>query len=447
MRVLLLAAIGAALAAGSASTRSDATATEPARAAKTLSPVLGISYRSPGGALAWFEPLTLRMLPGRKAPLGGHLGGSWAFSPDRSTLAVANCERASTRPGIRFVNARAMRVLGDIQLSRYDGCTDSLTWLKRDRLLAIVRTGGRSELVVVDPLARRIIRRDSPWGDWSIAIGRTADELVLLLASPGAIGPARLAVVDAEGTMRVATVDGVLAGTVEVEGGSSDYRARTISPGLAVDPGGRRAFIVPHEGAIVEIDLATLAVSYHELERPSLLGRFWRWFMPSADAKMLEGPVRQAGWLGDGMIGVSGQDYSIDPSDRGEERFSASPVGLSLIDTRSWTTRRLDDEASGFAVASGLVIAQGGRWDSGQERGSGPGLRAFGLDGQERWRLRSGEYRWMDTAGSVGYVYIGEWGAEVVDLTTGSILATVRWDVRDPRLQLPQLLSAQTSSW
>ena len=36
--------------------------------------MLGVSYGSPRGTLAWFEPMTLKMLPGRKAQLGGHFG-------------------------------------------------------------------------------------------------------------------------------------------------------------------------------------------------------------------------------------------------------------------------------------------------------------------------------------------------------------------------------------
>lgn len=445
MRVPLVAAVALAVIGATLASRPEATATGPARAAKTLPPVLGISYRSDRGTLAWFDPLTLRMLPGRKASLGGHTA-SWTFSADRSVLAISSCSGEGYQPPapeIRFVNARAMRVLGDLRLSPVQGCADALTWLRPNRLLAVVRSGERSELVVVDPTTRRAVRRETlPENIW--ATGRTRADLVLLLATFDSIGPVRLAVADSEGGLRITTVDRVLAGTV-VDRQSSDYRARTISPGLAVDPDGRRAFLVPASGPIAEIDLATLAVSYHEIDRPSLLRRFLTWLTPSAQAKVLEGPVREARWLGEGIIAVAGMDYSVGRDARGGPLYVGTPAGLSLVDTGSWTSRELSRDASGFAVGEGLVIAQGGRWDSGAERGYGPGLQAFDLDGRERWKLHSGEYRWIDTAGPVGYAYVAEGRAEIVDLATGLVLGVIAHDDQlDP---WPQLLAAQASGW
>jgi hypothetical protein len=252
--------------------------------------------------------------------------------------------------------------------------------------------------------------------------------------------PARLVVVDVEGRTRLTIIDRIRAGAISDE----EHHSRTISPGLAVDPESRRAFVVPHAGPIAEIDLQTLRVTYHELDQPSLLGRLLSWLTPAAQAKVLEGLVREARWLGDGMLAVSGVDYSLAASATGQPPLVAAPAGLSLVNTRSWTSRVLDDQASGFAVGSGLVVAQGGSWDSGQERGQGPGLRAFGLDGRQRWQHRPGENLWMDPAGSVGYAYVSESSAEVIDLATGSVLATVRLDDRNP---MPELLAAQTSSW
>ncbi len=155
----------------------------------------------------------------------------------------------------------------------------------------------------------------------------------------------------------------------------------------------------------------------------------------------MEGPIREARWLGDGMLAVSGMDYSVEAGTSGAARFLQAPAGVRLIDTRSWTSRLLESEASSFAVGAGLVVAQGGRWDNAEERGYGPGLRAFGLDGKERWRLHTGEYRWMDTAGSVGYVHIAGGMADVVDLEAGAAVSRV---VPDP---FPQLLAGRSSSW
>jgi hypothetical protein len=444
MRAPLVCAALVAVVAAAAAQRTGATAADPAPIAKAPAPVLGVANPSSGGWLAWFDPLTLRMLPGRKAPLGGHYG-SWAFSANRATLAIASCgdHRGG---GIRFVNARTMRVLGDLELSRsFSNCTSSLTWLAPRRLLAVVQSG--AHVVVVDPVARRVLRRTSlPAAPWATAGVRTRHELVLLLGNQGSFAPARLAIVDAEGQMRIATVDRILAGSI-VEDGSSEYHSRAIQPGLTVDPEGRRAFLAPHAGPVAEIDLRTLAVTYHELDHPSLLGRVLRWLTPAAEAKVLEGPIRNARWLGDGMMAVSGTDYSVTRSATGEPQMVESPAGVRLIDTRTWTARVLDHEASGVAVGAGLVVAQGGRWDIERERGHGPGLRAFGLDGREHWRHRPGELLWMDPAGLFGYIQFRDRKTEVIDLVKGSVLATVRWDERNPTIEQPQLLAAQVSDW
>jgi hypothetical protein len=96
-----------------------------------------------------------------------------------------------------------------------------------------------------------------------------------------------------------------------------------------------------------------------------------------------------------------------------------------------------------LTTAPGMVIASGGGWN-GQEV-YGPGLLAFGLDGNEMWRLHSGKQSWIDAAGSVGYVYPAPGIAEVVDLATGRVLRTIkRHERQNP---WPQLLVTQASSW
>jgi len=444
-RSLLLLVTAAALTGAAPAQSSESAPTTEVHSAKKLPPILGISYRSPRGVLAWFDPLTLRMLPGRKAPMGGFLG-SWAFSGDRAVLASASCgaDSGPEAPGIRFVNARVMRVLGELQLASTAGCAGSLTWLRADRLLVVVNTEEGSEVLVVNPGERRVVRREPLPSGTAAVLSRTRDELVLLLTNEGEIAAARLAVVDAEGVVREVTVARVLEGSV-VEDPSTEHSQRVVSPGFAVDPEGRRAFLVPASGGIAEVDLRTLAVSYHALERPSLVQRFLRWLTPAAEAKSVVGPYRHALWLGGGMIAVSGMDNSMVADAEGQLASVGTPVGLSLVDTRSWSARVLNSEASDFAVAPGIVIAQGGRWDPQAQRSIGPGLLAFGLDGRMWWRLHAGEYRWIDPAGAVGYVWMGEGKLEVADLEAGVVLRTIRRDER--RNPWPQLLASQAAGW
>jgi hypothetical protein len=108
---------------------------------KTLAPVLGFDVAKSGvSRLAWFDPLTLSTMRGRKAPIGRYTG-SWSFSPDRSALAIAAAQTTGSERQpllkLRFVNARGMRVLGEISLG--DPRVDSVSWLLSGRLLAVIR--------------------------------------------------------------------------------------------------------------------------------------------------------------------------------------------------------------------------------------------------------------------------------------------------------------------
>jgi hypothetical protein len=433
---VVVATLAAVLGTGPITSRSEAL---PAKS--SVPAVLGMSYKpqTKHGVLAWFDPLTLRALPGRKAPLASHLG-SWAFSADRAVLAVARCN--VSRPQIRFVSARSMRLLGDLELSPYPGCAEALVWLRPDRLLAVVRAADAAEIVVVDPVAGRVLRRTklpaAPGG-----VRKLPDGLVFLLTKEAAIAPAQVAVADVEGNVRTLTADRILAGTIVDE--SVSYRARTVSPGFAVDPDGRRAFLVPALGPVAEVDLDTLAVSYHELDPPSFLARFLRWLTPAAEAKSIEGPVRHAQWLRDGLLAVSGMDYSLSQN-AGEEVEVGAPAGVKIVDTRTWRTRTLSPEASDFVLAPGLVIVQGGRLDATGRR-VGVGIVAFGVDGSVRWRLEQPNGGWLETHGTIGYGYI--WMAKgrmrVVELATGAAARTLRRD--EEANPWPQLLDGQASTW
>jgi hypothetical protein len=111
--------------------------------------------------------------------------------------------------------------------------------------------------------------------------------------------------------------------------GASSRRAQ---PGLAVDPDGRRAFVVGAGDPLAVVDLRTLEVAWHRTEpRPGLLGRLADWLLPAAEAKSVHGPVRMAAWLGDGLMAVWGQDET-EPVVRGPtvEQW-LRPAGLRLV--------------------------------------------------------------------------------------------------------------------
>lgn len=434
LAVALLAAVG-----GATHSQAAAPAT-PVAHSSPLAPQLGISYRTAGGTLAWFDPLTLTTLPGRKAPLARHVG-SWAFSADRSRVAIASCDS----PSLRFVNPRSMRVLGDLRLAFGGSCAAWLTWLRPDRLLAVQTLEDEAVLYVVDPLARRIVRRE-PLGGRVLDGARTEQGLVLLLSGAGGFRPAVAAFVDADGTVRSATISRVLAGSVQDgESGSGDL-ARIMQPGLAADPATGRAFVVGTDSLVADVDPATLEVRYHDLSGSrSVLRRLADWLVPAAQAKGADGPVRSARWVGDGLIAVSGTNSHFSRDADGNLHGATQAIGLTLVDTRSWSSRLLNPDASGFELAGGLVVAEGGSFGDGPPAESRPvGLVAYDLSGAERWRLYAGTSAWLGVAGPLGYAYPSESRCEVVDLASGTVLQAL---TAGPARAWPQLLAGRNAAW
>jgi hypothetical protein len=432
-----LALLGFGVAALLGSGAPPATAPASGTTVKTTIPaVLGVAFHQDGkGNLVWFDPVSLTTPPGRKAPLGTHLG-VWTFSSDRSVLAIAGASR--NQPELRFVDARRMHVLGDLRLG-FHGNAWNLAWVRPDRLLVAGGAEQTTQLVVVDPRRRRVVRRVELPGPVSASTQVPAG-LVLLLGNDGAFRPARIAVVDAEGDVRVATVAQIPIGTVWEEREGESPVGETRQPGLAVDPGGRKAFLVGAGVPVAEIDLATLDVAYRDLSEPiSLLGRLREWLDPAAEAKALSGPVRYARWLGDGLIAVAGSDYSSWKDAQGKEQFRDRAFGLRVIDTRAWTVRTLNADASRLETSSGLVFALGGSWDSSSTKRDAVGIVAYDAQARERYRLHPDENVWLNTHGPLGYIYLGDEGEhlEVVDLSTGAVLGRLN---RGSRYAWPYLL-------
>jgi hypothetical protein len=350
-------------------------AAQAAERKSSVPPVLGFDVTKTGVyRLAWFDPGTLETLRGRKARIGRYTG-SWSFSPDRSVLAVAAGQTSGTLGPwlkLRFVNARGMRVLGEVSLGVRQFY--AVSWLRPDRPLAL---GDDSSIAVVDPSQRRLIR-SVPLVRPPEKVARLSDGLALLLGSDQSVSPAVVAVVDAEGALRTVTLDRISIGRVANEQGRFDVR----SPGLAVDAATRRAFVVGADFTVAEVDLDTLRVTYHGGSARSL-------------AKYVYGPVRDAVWLGRGLLAVSGANYSGDET-KGE------PVGLRLIDTRNWSTRLVDPSVGNVWRVAGSPIFF--------TSGAGPSTHydAYNMDGTLRYQLDLGDGEYLSVQGPYGYVCGGK---------------------------------------
>jgi hypothetical protein len=391
MKRLLPVAIAAALLlAGSSS-------------AKQEHVLLGIVPQNQSGFLARLDPMTLEPLPGRRVKLDSPYW-AWAFNPGRSLLVLGRSWPAS----LRFVDPNRLVAGRTLRLDPYGirGVV-ALAWLTRHRVVAVldehnVLQQNNLSVLTVDADARRVVKRRRLRGIVKAAV-HIPRALVLLVVPKSRLAAARLAVVDVRGRLRVRKLRRIVAGAGVATRASPI--ARRQMPGLAVDPVGRRAYVVSAGAPVATVDLKTLTTRYHNVRRPA------------STFKPLEGTDRDALWLGGGVLAVSGSNER-----RQGQAFAYTPAGLDLVDTRTWTSRTIETRASGFVFASGILLAYGWTWQSGQEEPSGMGLAGFGIDGVERFRLFGDAVLFPQSAGGLAYVWPGGRGGAVVDLATGRVI-------------------------
>jgi hypothetical protein len=355
-----------------------------------------------GGEIFWADALTLEPVDGRSYRVPFFYGAA-ERSPDGELLAVGGTET----PVVDVVDLEKMRSLGEIALA--PGITvDRLHWAEPDRILATL-WGERSKVTALQPGARKPIDTHDLDG-MIIKSSPAGNELAILLAPNDGIGPASLALFDGE-EVRYAELPGVRAGWEET-GEQEDYRAHQLLPALAVDPAGSRAVVIAPGNRAVEVDLATLETTSHDLAQPaSLLERVRNWLEPGAWAKMIDGPELNAVWLPSGLIALSGVRYATEG-----DSTSATPAGLALVDPADWSIRHVSDAPAWVSLRGDALL--GSAWN---ERTSDQELYVFGLDGSERFEVaRSGQADLSQTAG--GHLYLSTQDGrkfEIVDLATG----------------------------
>jgi hypothetical protein len=344
----------------------------PAPPARSPDRVLGVVWRgdpaTATASLGWLDARSLRERPGRRLPLGQH-GVGWAVAPDQS-LALFASGGDSNDGRLLLVDPRRLRRLGTIRLPpQWWDWPHASSWLGRSRVLLAGsgfterpdgETLNATVVTAVDPLARRVVAQRTLPGEL-VASGRLPDGLVLLLGPPKGIAPARLAVVDARGQVRTVALPAIAAGWQEpADWNAADASTRRVQPGLAVDPDGRRAFVVAAGTRVAEVDLDGLGTAWHPLEsRPGLLGRLAGWLLPAAEAKSVHGTVRMAAWLGDGLLAVWGHDESKPVPQGARIEQWLRPAGLRLVDTRAWRATTIHPDAGGAVLAGGRLLAFG----------------------------------------------------------------------------------------
>ena len=376
--------------------------------------LLGVSNDGGARSLAKIAPVSLRPLPGRRMRLGASLE-AWAPSPGGSRLAAVS-DRASS---LHLIDVERMRTLASLH-TRARGAPAAVLWPRPRRLwIVLARPGccavGATTVVVVDPIAEQVVARRRLAGGL-VRVAEAAEGPVLLLAPPETIGPAQLVTVDAAGGVERLPLDGVSAGAMATEGVSSVERLR--APALAVDSVRRRAYVVSSRPHVIEIDLRSRRVSDHRLAAQATpLERLRELLEPSAEASTEVGVVRRAAWIGDGRIALSGHDADAVVRPDGGVEADRRPAGMQVIDTRDWSVRTLDERASSFVAAAGLLLTSGPE---------GRGLAAYSPEGRERFQvLDDRPVEVVATAGSLAYVRTPpEPALQVVDVTRGRVIGT-----------------------
>jgi hypothetical protein len=330
--------------------------------------------------------------------------------------------------GVRIVDVRRMKITARIGRRTSVRALTPLSWPEPRRLLVLDQPrqadGSQAQLLVLDPATRRVVTRTTlrssaeQWITWARAEG----QLVALVARSS--GLSRLVTYGPGGGVLQATDLAIPAGSIPVEVGPDEHH-RFAQPGLAVDPQGRRAFVVD-AGRVAIVDLNTFEVTYADLAEPrSMLSRVLGWLEPAAQAKLLSGFFRQATWLGGDLVAVSGRTH---------EAPRAIPTGLQLVNVATGTTRTIEPLASAHTFSHGILLAFGVLHDVDANVASGVGVSAFAADGTRLWSALGDEpVGLVEIAGGYGYAPTPAetypQGVRVLDLGTGAVLHTVRGEM------------------
>lgn len=364
------------------------------------------------------NPRTLRQV-GR--PIRTFRGGTdLKVSPDGSRLAFADGATPRGRlrarsARIHFVDVAKWRSMGVARVGRYGWLT--LGWVSRDRVVAVAGEGfGRQRLLWVDARTKKVVARRA-YSGWTVNTLPVPGGLAFVLGPEEGVGPVRILRLDPNGGVRTIRVDGIDGGADYDDGGS------ILTPAVTADPQGGRLYVVAADRPLAaEVDLASGAVAYHSLGAAASKGSVAAWW-------------RHAVWAGDGRIAVTGTRW---PRPRGRRGAAAPvPLGVRVIDTRSWTIATLDARPDTVHVAGETVLAAGTRYFGAGRRTRSTGLLAFEASGRRAWtRFRGRPVVLLGSRGRLGYVWVRPTRtAHVIDLRSGRTLNAIR------TRRVPQLIS------
>ena len=372
-------------------------------------PVLGVVYGQSSDQMVRLDPLTLRPLGSRSVTIPSF--AYWDQSPGGSRVVFGG--RTGT---LRFVDPVKLEVVGTVPLRGFSD--PRLAWVSPRALLVV----DQASIALVDPVAMRVRWRKTlpaavrPFFPERVA--RTSSGLVFLVAPiDGSVGATTLVNVDVSGRVRSVVVGQIQSGAAQVSPSESLFTGS--EPGLAVDPVGSTAFVVGGDQPVATVDLATLAVAYHDPTRT----------LARAD-KVLAGPTREAAWLGNGLLAVTGENDNAWLDANKAHQESVEPAGLTIVDTRTWTSRLVDAGTSRVTFNDGLLLATGESWDttagSSASKPIGDGLSAYPPAGVLAFHvLGKTPVQGVVVTGGTAYA-LGPAATSVVEVASGAILNTIK---------------------
>jgi hypothetical protein len=326
------------------------------------------------------HPVTLAP-SGSPVRLEGFLMGGWARSPDRGRLALS----VSDRGRVQIVSGRRSRVVRTGRRTAWW----LLGWPRARRVVGLgYREQTSTPMVVVDPVAGRVLRSARVNGIVVAGVA-TADGLALVVAPPGRLADAELALVDAAGNERRYPLPGVPAGFVPPD---ADGNAREITPGLAVRDS---VAYIATDTRVLAVDLTNGARITHATARA---------------AKGSEGNLRTITFVGPHQLAVSGEDRASE---------TVRSIGLRVVDTRTWAVRRVAGGARGALPLPGGGLAA---WPTNR------GLALLDENGQRRRTVLRGR-RLVQVQAAGRYVYAvahePKHRTYVVDFRSGRVVRTL----------------------
>ena len=384
-------------------------------------PVLALVSQGTTSELVRLDPRSLTRIPDAPGVPLGLQDIPWASSPDGSALALGSGRSTS----LVFVDLRSMRRTGRIATA----FTTALAWPTPDRIVVLERRPKRWWFAVVDPTKSALVSRRPIGRRWYVAAAAIIRGGLAILAAPeGRVGAPRLLVLEGDGSARRLALPRIEAGQHRKQVGDR-YRLWYRNPGLAVDAERGRAFVVTAGSRVAEVDLATFRVVYREaraVRARSLAagGAVIASATGSGGNVLATGTQRQARWLGNGSIAISGRNERL-VRQRGSLPIARDdPAGLSVLDTRRWATRALSADVRWFHATPDSIVAQ-----VPPRRRPGTAVVGFTHDGVERFRIELDRV-WFGVQSASPYVYLGL-GQEyrnhevaVVDARTGELVGT-----------------------